>query len=100
VATGKVLFEWHSLPAVAVGESYSKPPPAEQGAKAAAYDYFHINSIDEDADGNLLVSARNTHTIYEIDRSTGKIVWRVGGKHSDFRMGPGTHFGWHHDARW
>ena len=100
IPSGKVLFEWHSLPEVGVAESFSKPPPAAQGAKAAPYDYFHVNSVDEDADGNLLVSARNTHTIYKIDRATGKVVWRLGGKRSDFRMGTGTSFGWQHDARW
>ena len=43
-----------------------------------------------DADGNLLVSARNTWTVYKIDRTTGKVIWRLGGKKSDFAMGPGT----------
>jgi hypothetical protein len=63
------------------------------------YDYFHINAVEPEPNGNLLVSARNTHTLYEIDRRTGKILWRLGGKHSTFRMGPGTRFAWQHDAR-
>ncbi len=46
------------------------------------------------------MSARNTHALYKIDRSTGEILWRLGGKKSDFAMGPGTSFGWQHDARW
>ena len=65
----------------------------------AAYDYFHVNSIELDADGNLLVSARNTWAIYKIDRGSGNIIWRLGGKKSDFAMGPGTGFAWQHDAR-
>ncbi len=100
IPTGRVLFEWHSLDHVGIDESYSKPPPAKRGAAAAPYDYFHVNSIDEDADGNLLVSARNTHALYKIDRRTGDITWRLGGKRSDFATGPGTTFGWQHDARW
>src|SRR5205807_3943536 len=56
-------------------------------------------SIDEDTDGNLLVSARNTHAVYKVDRRTGRILWRLGGKRSDFTMGPGTRFAWQHDAR-
>ncbi len=99
VATGRVLFEWHSIEHVPVEESYSKPPPARRGAAAAPYDYFHINSIEPDTDGNLLISARNTHAIYEIDGSSGDVIWRLGGKKSDFAMGPGTHFAWQHDAR-
>ena len=64
-----------------------------------AFDYFHINSIDEDHDGNLLVSARNTWAVYKIDRHTGNVMWRLGGKKSDFAMGKGTTFAWQHDAR-
>src|SRR5262249_52472492 len=63
------------------------------------FDYFHVNAIDLDADGNLLVSARNTWAVYKLDRSSGKVLWRLGGKKSDFAMGPGTQFAWQHDAR-
>jgi hypothetical protein len=99
IETGKVLFDWHSSDEVDISESYSKPPDPEKGADASPYDYFHINSIDVEPNGNLLVSARNTHTIYEIRRPDGKILWRLGGKKSDFEMGPGTNFEWQHDAR-
>jgi hypothetical protein len=95
VATGRVLFEWHSLGNVALDESY-EPPPKK---RSLPYDYFHINSIDVDSDGNLLVSARNTHAVYKLDRRTGRILWRLGGKRSDLAMGPGTRFAWQHDAR-
>ena len=54
IATGEVLFEWHSSDEIDVSESYTKPPSAAQGAKAAPMDYFHINSVDEEPDGNLL----------------------------------------------
>ena len=99
IATGRVLFEWHSYPEVAIAESYAPPPKASATAKAAPYDYFHVNSIDVEPTGNLLVSARNTRTVYEIDRKTRKVIWRLGGKKSNFKMGPGTRFAWQHDAR-
>jgi hypothetical protein len=99
VKTGRVLFEWHSYPQIGVAESYAPPPDAKQGVKAAPYDYFHINSIDVEPNGNFLISARNTHAIYEIDRKTKKVLWRLGGKKSSFKMGPGTTFAWQHDAR-
>jgi hypothetical protein len=92
VPSGRVLFEWRSLDHVAIEESYA-------AYAGHAYDYFHINSIDVDADGNLLISARNTWAVYKIHRKTGKVLWRLGGKRSDFRMGPGTRFAWQHDAR-
>jgi Arylsulfotransferase (ASST) len=90
-----VLFEWHSLEHVGLEESYFRPPePSGYG-----YDYFHINSIDIDHDNNLLVSARKTSTVYKIDRNSGEIIWRLGGKKSSFEMGPGTRTRYQHDAR-
>jgi Arylsulfotransferase (ASST) len=91
VPTARVLFEWRSLDHVKLTESYSKVAPA--------FDFFHVNSVDLDADGNLLVSARNTWTVYKVDRDSGRVIWRLGGKKSDFDMGPGTRFAWQHDAR-
>jgi hypothetical protein len=93
--THRVLFEWHSIDHVPLVESYYRLPHNPD----RTYDYFHINSIDVDHDGNLLVSARNTHTVYKLDRRTGRIIWRLGGKRSDFELGPGVRFGWQHDAR-
>jgi hypothetical protein len=63
------------------------------------YDYFHINSIQQLPDGNLLISARNTWAVYEISRATGHVLWTLGGKYSSFRMGKGTDFYWQHDAQ-
>jgi hypothetical protein len=62
------------------------------------YDSFHINSVKLDTDGNLLISSRNTSTIYKVDRSTGAIIWRLGGSLSDFALGPGLPFNFQHDA--
>jgi hypothetical protein len=95
IETGEVLFEWHSLDHVGLEEGYSSPPAGSRGP----FDYFHINSIDVDNDGHLLVSARRTFTVYKIDRETGEIMWRLGGKKSDFEMGPGTRTRYQHDAR-
>jgi Arylsulfotransferase (ASST) len=95
IASGKVLWEWHSLDHVAITESHAGPPQKHR----FPYDYFHINSIDVDSDGNLLVSARNTWTIYKLDRKSGDVLWRLGGYRSDFALGKGVRFAWQHDAR-
>ena len=95
IETGKVLFEWHSLEHVGVEESYVNPP----ADPAYIYDYFHINSIDVDLDNNLLISSRNTWSVYKVDRKSGEILWRLGGKKSDFKMGSGTQTAFQHDAR-
>jgi hypothetical protein len=99
IATGRVVFEWHSFPQVGIKESYSNPPKKQLGTKPFPYDYIHLNAIDEEPDGNLLISGRNTHAVYEVSRKTGKILWRLGGKQSTFRVGPGARFAWQHDVR-
>jgi Arylsulfotransferase (ASST) len=95
IETGRVLFEWHSLEHVGIEESYLQPPYDPNDP----YDYFHINSIDVDHDGNLLVSARNTWSVYKVERKSGEVLWRLGGKNSGFEMGPDTRSAFQHDAR-
>jgi hypothetical protein len=94
IPSGRVLWEWHSLGHVPLSASYAGRP-----AGSSPYDYFHLNSIQQLPDGNLLISARNTWAVYKISRSTGRVLWTLGGKHSSFTMGPGTGFEWQHDAR-
>jgi hypothetical protein len=93
LTTGRVLFEWHSLDHVPVADSY-EPRPINPGEP---WDYFHINSVGLAPDGNLLISSRHTWTVYEVDRHSGRILWRLGGKHSDFKLGPGARFAWQHN---
>ncbi len=93
VASGRVLFEWHSLDHVGLDESHQPPPKSA----TSAYDYFHLNSVNLDADGNILISSRHTWTVYKLDRHTGAVIWRLGGKKSDFDLGPGVAFAWQHN---
>ncbi len=90
--SGRVLFEWRSLDHIPVEETHAR-------FQGHPLDYFHVNSIDLLADGNLLVSARNTWAVYKVSRASGRVIWRLGGKRSDFTMGRGTVFAWQHDAR-
>jgi len=99
IASGRVLFEWRSAEHVALEESYAKVPRADRGAEADAYDYFHVNSVEIDDDGNFIISARNTHAVYKIARADGEVLWRLGGKRSDYSLAPGVRFAWQHDAR-
>ena len=91
--TGLVRWEWHSLDHVDVNESETSPPAS------TPWDWFHLNSIDPQADGNVLISARSTWAAYQIQGGSGNILWRLGGLKSSFRMGPGTGTAWQHDAR-
>ena len=96
VRTGQVLFEWDSLDHVPVTESHQA---LAGGTAQAPYDYFHMNSIALAPDGDLLISSRNTWTIYKVARPGGAVRWRLGGKKSDFEVGKGAGFSWQHDAR-
>lgn len=102
VATGKLLFEWDSIDHVPITETQQKPTGGDggHGTAASPFNYFHINSITVDNDGDLLISSRNTWTIYKVKRDhAGTVVWRMGGKKSDFSMGPRTRFFWQHHVR-
>ena len=93
--TKEVLFEWRSLDHVGVEESYRGPPQDS----STPLDYFHVNSIQIDFDGDWLISAKGTSAVYKVDRESGEVLWRLGGKESDFEMGPGTRTVSQHDAR-
>ena len=100
VETGRVLFEWHSLDHIAVDESMRKYNPSAVGAVFNdPFDYFHLNSIAEAPDGDLIISARHSFGVYKIAYPTGEVVWRLNGNRSDFEMGEGTPFAWQHDAQ-
>jgi hypothetical protein len=90
IRSGRLLLEWRSLDHIAVEESYR--PFIDP------YDYLHINSIAVCPDGNLLVAGRHTWAIYKLDRRSGEVMWRLGGKRSDYAMGRGAQFSWQHDA--
>ncbi|MBN1782617.1 aryl-sulfate sulfotransferase [bacterium] len=47
-------------------------------------DYAHMNAIDVDHDGHLLVSSRHLSEITKINRQTGAIMWRLGGENDEF----------------
>jgi hypothetical protein len=82
IRTGKLLFQWNSTAHV----PYSESKVALPASADTPWDYFHVNAVRPDTDGDLLVDARNTWTTYKVDRRTGKIIWRLGGKRSTFRL--------------
>lgn len=96
IATGDLLFQWDSLDHIDLTETEAA---FSGGTAAEPFDYFHINSIQDAGNGDLLISARNTWALYKIERPGGAVRWRLNGKKSDFAMGTGTHFFWQHHAR-
>ncbi len=74
---GKTVFQWRSGHKIDVTESYN---PLNQATNS----YIHINSLDLDLDGNIIISCRNISQILKINRKTGEIMWRMGGKKNEF----------------
>jgi hypothetical protein len=95
VKTGLIVWQWNSLGHVGLDESFSNIP----GNPANAFDYYHGNSVFADSHGNLLVGGRNTSSVQLVNKRTGAIMWRLGGKKSTFTMGPGAAFNYQHDVR-
>ncbi len=91
--TGLVRWEWHTVDHLPLSASENSP------SKTRPWDWMHLNSIDPQRNGNLLISARNSWAIYQLQRGSGKILWTLGGNKSSFKMGPGTRTAWQHDAR-
>ncbi|HEV7941779.1 MAG TPA: arylsulfotransferase family protein [Solirubrobacteraceae bacterium] len=102
IATGKVLFQWNSADHVPYSQS-EQPLPA---SASTPWDWFHINAVHLDSDGNLLIDARDTWTTYKVNIHTGNIIWQLGGKDSSFALkaapgqvldSAGEIFAWQHD---
>jgi Arylsulfotransferase (ASST) len=102
IATGQVLFQWNSEDHVPFSQS-EQPLPA---SASTPWDWFHINAIKLDTNGNLLIDARDTWTTYEVNPNSGNILWQLGGKDSSFKLqaAPGQVldsaneiFAWQHD---
>ncbi|MCY7408867.1 MAG: aryl-sulfate sulfotransferase, partial [Chitinophagales bacterium] len=73
-----LIFEWNSKDHVDITEA-----PHENLAYCYI-DYMHTNSIDVDADGNIITSNRHLDQIIKIDKNTGGFIWRLGGDSNQF----------------
>lgn len=102
IRTGRVLFQWNSADHVPFSQSEQRLP----ASPSTPWDWFHINAVHIDTDGNLLIDARDTWTAYKVNRFTGNIIWQLGGKASSFKLraapgqsldNAGEIFAWQHD---
>lgn len=99
IETGELLFEWHASEHHSLDEVMR---PFEGGERpSSAFDWFHINSVDKDEEGNYYVSARYLHSITCVD-PMGNVKWILGGRRNSFKDlsdGAATDFMWQHDAK-
>ena len=73
-----VVFQWRSW------DHFRIIDAIHENLTAPDIDYVHMNAIDIDTDGNLLLSSRHLSEITKINRQTGDIIWRLGGVHNQF----------------
>lgn len=103
VETSRIIFEWRSLDHVDPSVSYTYPDHTDTSGNGlephSPWDYFHINSIDKNADGDYLVSSRHTSCIYKISGQNGTVLWRLHGANPSFHN-INFSFSQQHDARW
>ena len=77
-ATGGILFDWSPFDHLSVTDLDA------ESRSGAVVNWTHGNSLDLDADGNLVVSHRTLSEVIKIDTRTGKILWRMGGSRNHF----------------
>ncbi len=80
---GRVVWSWNSRGHIKLGETgrwwrsvLVNPKPSRFGE---TFDPVHLNSIDRDGAGRLVISSRHTDAVYGIDRASGHILWKLGG---------------------
>jgi Arylsulfotransferase (ASST) len=100
LATGKLVFSWDMLRHVSLSESEYPASHAKKKASHDIWDAFHMNSLDVGPDHQLLISARNLWTIFDVNMKNGRILWQLGGKKSTFTFPkPDATFSWQHDVQ-
>jgi outer membrane protein assembly factor BamB len=81
---GRVLWRWNSRGHISLAETgrwwrnvLSNPRRRLQGREA--FDPVHINAIEPRGSDEVVISTRHTDAVYGIQRSTGEVVWKIGG---------------------
>jgi hypothetical protein len=77
---GDLIFQWRAWDHLDIASQQYVVTTTNPG------DFPHMNAIDVDTDGNILLSSRNTSEITKINRDTGEILWRLGGAHNQFNF--------------
>ncbi|MEM7104142.1 MAG: arylsulfotransferase family protein [Bacteroidota bacterium] len=95
-----VLFEWRSWDHFDIMDAVHNGTDSINFT-AQNVSYVHCNSIEIDPNGDLIISNRNMNEVTKISRTTGDIIWRMGGKNNQFTFIDDFPYGFtaQHDAR-
>src|SRR6185295_15203514 len=77
-ASKNVVFQWRSF------DYFQITDATHENLLTSPIDYVHANALELDNDGNILLSSRHLDEITKINRMTGAIIWRWGGKNNQF----------------
>ncbi len=91
----ELVFQWRSWDHFEITDAAYRI-----NLQGSIIDYVHGNSIDIDSDTTMVISSRNMDEVTRINRQTGEIIWRLGGKRNEFAFADSTQMFCHqHDAR-
>ena len=94
-STNTIVFQWHAN----THFPFDSADPFWLN-DSDIVDWTHSNALEPDTDGNILMSSRHFDEITKIDRRTGAVLWRFGGKYNQFTfIGDTTRFYGQHDVR-
>lgn len=79
---GNLKYTWNSADHFDLFDGNENSPYLDY--TEAQLDYVHANSITIDSDTSFLISCRHMDEITKVDRRTGEIIWRLGGKKNQF----------------
>ncbi|MBA3647050.1 MAG: aryl-sulfate sulfotransferase [Chitinophagales bacterium] len=77
-ANDNLIFEWRTIDHIDV------PEALHENLANGSIDATHANSMDEDTDGNLIVSFRHLDQVDKINVNNGSFIWRLGGVKNQF----------------
>jgi hypothetical protein len=76
---GNLVWQWRASDHLDPVTETTTARSALATGEGTAYDVYHCNSIDQNPEGDLLVSIRHMNAVVEIRRSDGRVVWKLGG---------------------
>lgn len=89
-----VVFQWRSWDHFLITDAL------HENLLSPNIDAVHGNAIEQDIDGNLILSSRHLDEITKINWSNGNIIWRFGGIHNQFTfINDSLHFNYQHAVR-
>jgi len=95
---GKIVFTWNPLEHIPLMDSYLSYYAAGKRRPYRGWDWSHANSARFTHDGNIVYSFRNIG-VGKINRQTGRLMWKLGGKTPTIPVPDGGEYFQQHDFK-